>query len=80
MTRYLVVYEKTKSGFSSYAPDLPGCVAAGKTRSECERNMATAMQMHLDGMREDGEKLPTPNAYAEILVVVGQRRRSASLG
>jgi len=80
MNRYLVVYERTKTGFSAYAPDLPGCVATGRTRSECEHNMAGAVQMHLEGMREDGERLPVSSAYAEVMVVAAGGRRPASAG
>ena len=35
--RYAVVIEKTDNGFSAYAPDLPGCVAAGDSRAETAR-------------------------------------------
>ncbi len=53
MYRFLIVIEKTDQNFSAYAPDLPGCVATGKTREETERNMHEAIQMHIQGMIED---------------------------
>jgi predicted RNase H-like HicB family nuclease len=34
--KYAVIYEKTATGYSSYVPDLPGCVAAGSTLRETE--------------------------------------------
>ena len=39
MKKFLIVIEKTKNGYSSYAPDLPGCIATGRTKEETEKNM-----------------------------------------
>ena len=61
---YTVIYEATPTGFSAYLPDLPGCVAAGATRGEVERLIRSAVKMHLEGMREDGEPLPRPSTWA----------------
>jgi predicted RNase H-like HicB family nuclease len=58
--RYAVVYEKTDTGYSAYVPDLPGCVAAGSTRSDVERLIREAIAMHLDSMRNDGDPIPQP--------------------
>ena len=35
--------EQTATGYSSYAPDVPGCVATGGTRDEVEREMKDAL-------------------------------------
>jgi len=53
--KYAIRFEKTATGYSAHAPDLPGCVAAGATLEETGELMEEAIQMHLDGMREDGE-------------------------
>ena len=58
MPKYVVVIEKGERNWSAYIPDLPGCVAAGMTRSETERLIRTAAKMHLREMREDGESVP----------------------
>ena len=50
MKRYLIVIEKTETGYSAYSPDLPGCVSTGGTRDEVESNMREAIEFHLDGM------------------------------
>jgi predicted RNase H-like HicB family nuclease len=60
MTRYAVVYERTENNYAAYVPDLPGCVATGRTRGEVHRRIRTAIRMHLEGMREDGEVPPEP--------------------
>lgn len=62
--KYLIVIEPTGTGFSAYVPDLPGCIATGKTQQEVERNMHEAIEFHLDGMREDGETIPLPKSRA----------------
>jgi predicted RNase H-like HicB family nuclease len=67
--KYLVVIEPTSTGFSSYSPDLPGCVSTGATRAECESNMREAVEFHLDGLREEGEAVPVPEASATFVEV-----------
>ncbi len=62
--RYLIVIEKTTSGYSAYSPDLPGCVAAGRTRKSVERMMRAAIEFHLEGLREEGSKVPSPRSYS----------------
>jgi predicted RNase H-like HicB family nuclease len=64
MKRYLLVVEQTRTGFSAYSPDLPGCVSTGRTREDVEQNMREAIAFHLDGLREDGQALPEPNTYS----------------
>ena len=60
---YLIVVERTETGFSAYSPDLPGCVATGASRDEVEREMNAAIEFHLDGMREEGMPVPEPSSY-----------------
>ena len=67
MNRYLVVIEKTPNNLSAYSPDLPGCVATGATREEVEKRMREAIQMHIDGMKEDGLEIPEPSSVAEYI-------------
>jgi predicted RNase H-like HicB family nuclease len=67
--KYLIVIEPTGTGFSSYSPDLPGCVSTGATRAECESNMREAIEFHLDGLREEGEGVPTPGTSAAFVEV-----------
>ena len=57
---YAVVIEKGERNYSAYVPDLPGCVATGETRGEVELEIRSAIEFHLEGMREDG--LPIPRA------------------
>ncbi len=64
MKKYLIVIEPTKTGFSAFSPDLPGCVSTGGTREEVELNMREAIAFHLDGLREEGQAVPEPRTYS----------------
>jgi predicted RNase H-like HicB family nuclease len=60
MERYLIVIEKSETGFSSYSPDVLGCIATGKTLDQTIANMKAALAFHLRGLLEDGEEIPKP--------------------
>jgi predicted RNase H-like HicB family nuclease len=61
---YVAVIEKTSNGFSAYVPDLPGCVAAARTRRGVKKLIAEAVELHIAGLREDGRKVPRPTTRA----------------
>jgi len=67
--RFLVVIEKANGNYSAYAPDLPGCIATGKTREEVQRNIHDAIDMHVRGLREDNLPIPEPQSVAEYIAV-----------
>ena len=68
MRKYLVVYEKTKTGYSAYVPDLPGVIATGKTKTIIEKNIFSAVQFHLEGLKEEHIRIPKAQAESEMLV------------
>ncbi len=67
--KFLIVIEKSKDGFGSYSPDLPGCVAVGATREEVEEKMYEAINFHLEGLKEDGITIPESESYAEYMIL-----------
>lgn len=69
MSRYLILIEETKTGFSAYCPDLEGCVATGRTRREVEQAMSEAIAFHLEGLREEGESVPMPRSSVSYVDV-----------
>jgi predicted RNase H-like HicB family nuclease len=69
MHKFLVVVENAGANFSAYSPDLPGCIATGSTREETERNMVEAIQLHLEGLRDDKLPIPESSSYAEVVVI-----------
>jgi predicted RNase H-like HicB family nuclease len=69
MKRYLVVVERTSTGFSAYSPDLPGCISTGHTREEVEVNMREAMELHIEGLRLEGYPVPEPSSESAYVNV-----------
>ena len=69
MYRFLVVIEKADGNYSAYTPDLPGCVATGKTVEEVEHNMREAIEMHICGLLEDSLPVPESFALSEYMAV-----------
>lgn len=67
--RFLIVVEEAGQNYSAYSPDLPGCVATGSTREETEAHMYEAIQLHIEGLLEDGLPIPTSTSIAEYVVV-----------
>jgi predicted RNase H-like HicB family nuclease len=60
--RYVMIIETGKKNYSAYLPDLPGCIATGKTVEEVRQRMREAIELHLAGMREDGLPIPKPTS------------------
>lgn len=67
----MIVIERAGTGFSAYSRDLPGCIAPGATRKLVEGAMKKAIEMHLQGMREEGLKVPQPRSYSTYVEVPG---------
>lgn len=65
--RYAIVIEKAASNYAAYVPDVPGCVAAGDTIEDVEREIREAIAFHLEGLREDG--LPVPESTSRVTYV-----------
>lgn len=71
MKRYAIVVEKAESSYAAYVPDLPGCVATGDTVEETEHRLRQAVEVHVQGLREDGLPVPEPSSvvdYVEVLL------------
>jgi predicted RNase H-like HicB family nuclease len=67
--KYLVVVEKSETGFGAYVPDLPGCVAAGETRDEVINLIQEAIEFHIEGLKEAGDTIPAPSSQSELIDV-----------
>lgn len=68
MKKFLIIYEKTKTGYSAYPPDLPGVAATGPTKNIVEKLIYEAIQAHLEIMREEKLKIPKATAQSEVMV------------
>jgi predicted RNase H-like HicB family nuclease len=69
MHKFLVIIERAGNNFSAYSPDLPGCVATGDTREEVEANIYEGLQLHVEGLKEDGLPIPDSESFAEYVLV-----------
>ncbi len=69
--QYLTIIEKTATGYSSYSPDLLGCVSTGETYEEVERNMREAIEFHLEGLKLEGYEIPQPSTISTYIEVGG---------
>jgi predicted RNase H-like HicB family nuclease len=67
--KYLVIYEKSSSGWGAYLPDLPGLGVAGTTLDEVKQLIREAMDFHLEGIREHGDQIPEPSVVTEYVSV-----------
>jgi predicted RNase H-like HicB family nuclease len=69
MRKYLIIIEKTETGYSAYVPDLPGCIATGRTKHMVEKKIYEAIQFHLEGMKDDHITIPLPKTEATTILL-----------
>lgn len=67
--QYVVILEEGPESWGAYVPDLPGCVAVGETRQEALELIRESIEFHLDGIKEDGDPIPEPHSYSEVVQV-----------
>jgi predicted RNase H-like HicB family nuclease len=68
MANYIaIVHKDTKSDFGVSFPDFPGCITAGKNIDEAKDMAQEALALHIQGMLEDGDQLPSPSRLEEIM-------------
>ena len=67
--RYAIVIEKAGANYGAYVPDLPGCIATGDSVAETEAAIRAAIELHIEGMQEDGLPIPPGAARAEYVEV-----------
>ena len=65
--RYAIVIEKAVKNYAAYVPDLPGCVATGPTVEKAERLIREAIELHIEGLRADGQVVPEPSSKVEYV-------------
>ncbi len=67
--KYTVIVEQGPTSWGAYVPDLPGCIAAADTREEVLTLIQEAIEFHLEGLREQGEPIPEPHSFSEVVEV-----------
>jgi predicted RNase H-like HicB family nuclease len=69
MMQYAVVFEKTQTGWSAYAPDLPGLGVAASSIEEAEQLIREGIEFHIEGLREDGLPIPAPATRVKQIAI-----------
>ncbi len=70
MQTYLIVIGRTSTGYSAHCPDVSGCAAVGKSVEEVVANMKQALELHFEGMAEDGDPIPKPGGVHSYRAVM----------
>jgi len=70
MRRFLIVIEKANGNYSAYSPDLPGCVATGRTKEQTAKNMHEAIELHIRDLKEDRLPVPKSHSSAEYIAIM----------
>ena len=65
--RYAVVIEKGDRGYGAYVPDLPGVVSVGDSEEEVTANIRLAIALHLEGLRDAGDRIPEPRTLVTVI-------------
>ena len=58
----VVIHKEKRSDYGVTVPDLPGCFSAGKTLDEVRSMAQEAIELHLEGMIDEGLPVPAPNS------------------
>ena len=67
--RYTVIIEEGPTSWGAYVPDLPGCIVAGESRHEVSELIREAIEFHIEGLKEQGQAVPEPHSYSEVVEV-----------
>jgi predicted RNase H-like HicB family nuclease len=71
MTGYAVVIERADDGgYGAWCPDLPGCVALADTEEAVIAEMRQVIELHLAGLRADGQPAPQPSSVAATVITL----------
>ena len=62
-----LVHKDEDSDFGVSFPDFPGAVTAARTLDEALERAQKALALLLEGMAEDGEPIPPPSGFAEVI-------------
>jgi predicted RNase H-like HicB family nuclease len=62
----VVIHKDQDSDYGVTVPDLPGCFSAGKTVDEALAMAKEAIELHLEGLIEDGNPVPRPGRIEQL--------------
>ena len=62
----VVIHKDKKSDYGVSVPDLPGCVSAGATVDEALAMAREAIELHLEGLIEEGGVIPLASPIEKL--------------
>lgn len=69
MNKYVILIEKTDSGYSAHSPDVAGCIATGDTLDEVRAQIKEALEFHIEGLKQEGLPVPVPSTQTDYVTV-----------
>jgi predicted RNase H-like HicB family nuclease len=69
MAKYTIIIEETKTGYSAYVPDLPGCITVGDTIDQVKGHMKEAIELYVEELKLTGQKIPEPRTKSDFIVI-----------
>ena len=62
-----LIHKDADSDFGVSFPDFPGCITAGRDLDEARGMAEEALELHVEGLLEDGEVPPRPSTLEAIM-------------
>lgn len=62
----VVIHKENNTAYGVSVPDLPGCISAGDTVDEAMTMIREAIELHLEGMIEDGQAIPSARSLEDV--------------
>ena len=59
----ILIHQAEEGGFWSEVPLLPGCYSQGETIEETMKNVKEAIEVHIQALTEEKEKVPTEEEF-----------------
>ncbi|OYD80121.1 hypothetical protein CHT98_32930 (plasmid) [Azospirillum brasilense] len=66
MLYYPAILTSVEDGLTVTFPDFPGCISFGQSLDVAAAQAEAALALHIAGMIEDGDALPTPSALDAV--------------
>jgi len=67
--QYLVILEESPTSFGAHVPDLPGCIAVGKSKAEVLKLIREAIEFHIEGLKTEGQPIPLPASTSQFIEI-----------
>jgi len=66
---FTAIIERDGKWFIAYCPEIPGANGQGKTKEECKKNLAEAIELILEDRRQDALRGIPDNAEKELIQI-----------